>query len=90
MSSNGKSFLPIFNGHACMEKETANAVVQCPNDSLCLSVLRRSIRTGETEDNAMMFTVPTQSNVVKLLAIVSLQGKQGQLKLGLNISVKGK
>jgi hypothetical protein len=38
----------------------------------------------------MMFTVPTQSNVVKLLAIVSLQGKQGQLKLGLNISVKGK
>jgi hypothetical protein len=34
--------------------------------------------------------MPTKSNGVKFLAVVSLQGKQGELKLGLDIGMKCK
>jgi hypothetical protein len=73
-----------------MEKQTADAVVQRPDDALRRAVLRGGIRAGKAKSNAMVFKMMAKSNVIKLLAIVRLKSNERELESSLNISMKHK
>ena len=73
---------------AAVNEEGTNAVVQSAKDPLGLPVLLRCVRAGEPELHAMVGKQRSQRDGVELPAIISLQSKHSQTKLGTHISMK--
>lgn len=72
-----------------MEKNAADAVVQCPDGVLSFAVLRGCVWIGKAKYSAVSSEMIAHGIVVELATIISLYGEQWQLELRVYISVKG-
>jgi hypothetical protein len=75
--------------HVGMEQESADAIVEGAEDAFSTAVLLRRVGTRETEDSAMSSEESANSEVVKLFAVIGLEGMDGSTKLGGDIGEKG-
>jgi hypothetical protein len=72
-----------------MEQECADAIVEGAEDAFSTAILLRRVGTHETEDSAMSSEESANSEVVKLFAVIGLEGVDGSTELGGDIGEKG-
>ena len=68
-----------------MKEKSANNVVDCSNGSLRFAVLRRSVRTGETNFNTGRVEISEKRMVVKFASIITLKRLNVSFKLVFDI-----
>jgi hypothetical protein len=88
-SGGGECIWPKARWHVGMEQECADAIVEGAEDAFGTAVLLGHVGTRETEDSAMSSEESANSKVVKLFAIIGLEGMDGSTELGRDIGEKG-
>ena len=84
-----KGVRPETGRHVGVEEQLADTVIKTANDALGVTIRLRRVGEGKAEGGTVRRKKVVNSNIVKLFAVVSLQGKDGTTKLGGDIGVKG-
>ena len=88
VDSSEKRFSPKFGGQRRLKKKRANNVVDCSNRSFCFSILLRSVRTRETNCNAVGLKISKKKTVIKFASIITLKRLNVSFKLIFDIHSK--
>ena len=73
-----------------MNKQSANDVIKSTKRTLGFAVLRGGIRTGETQENSILWKEILISKVVKFTTIITLYESYREEKVDRDIVLKGK
>ena len=84
-----KGVRPETRRHVGVEEQRADTVIKGADDAFGATILLGRVGTSEAEDGVVRRKKVAYGDIVKLFAVVSLQGKDGTTKLGGDIGVKG-
>jgi hypothetical protein len=88
-SGGGECIRPKAWWHVGMEQECADAIIEGAEDVFSMAILLRRVGTRETEDSAMSSEKSANNEVVKLFAVIGLEGMDGSTELGGDVGEKG-
>ena len=81
-SGRGESLNPVKGRHGGLKQQGANDIIYGANNTFSFTVLRRGIRAGHAKMNAPRKEESASAGVVKLFAIIALNGLDASAKLG--------
>jgi hypothetical protein len=81
-----EGFYPICGGKTGLEHKGVHNVISGMNDALRMPILGRGMRAGHAHGYAMGKKEGACASLIKLLAIITLDGFDGAPKLSTNMS----